>query len=199
MKPLRTVALLARRPGLRVLGDALINSPTIDLLAVYSHRQLPRAEGGGVRPEAYEFENLCRTAGITLKFLDSTAAKNLDQYLPSDRLDLLIAVSWRFLVPSSVLERVKMGAVNLHRGALPAYAGAQPVLRAIKAGDRRVAITAHRMAEAIDSGPIICQVWLDIDPCPVGEPAARYAEAIKKRLESLYAPLALMSIAAVSA
>lgn len=199
MKRLRTVALVARQAGLIVLNDALLEHPSIELVSVYTHAKLPNAEGGGRRPEAALFENACKTAGVPLAFLDFPEAKHLELHLPAGNIDLVVAVSWRFLVSTSVLDRLRFGALNLHRGALPEYAGAEPIRRAIEAGERRVAITAHRMTSDIDGGPIVSVVWMDINPLPPGGDSYAYAEEIKKRLEPLYAPLVRTAIAAIVA
>ncbi len=199
MKPLRTVALLARQPGLNVLTDALLDHPLLDLAAVYTHARLPKAEGGGTRPEASRFAEICRKAGVPLEFLDFPAARDLDRHLPPGTLDLMVVTSWRFLIPAAALDRLRLGGLNLHRGALPEYAGAEPVRRAIEAGESRVAITAHRLTPEIDGGPAVSVVWLDLGARAPSSDAAAFAEDIKRRLEPLYAPLARTAIAAMLA
>ena len=197
MTPIRTVALLGREPGLLVLRDALIDNPLVDLVAVYTHGRLPRAEGGGPRPELAAYQECCSKSGVPLYALDHPDTKRLDELVPAHRADLLLALSWRTILSPAVLSSVKT-AINIHRGALPAYAGALPVQRAIEAGERRIAITAHHMVEEVDAGPIVGTVWLDVDPLPIGRAAADYAEEVKIRLLPLYAPLARLAIMAVA-
>ncbi|MGH7126586.1 MAG: formyltransferase family protein, partial [Stellaceae bacterium] len=103
------------------------------------------------------------------------------------------------LVLAEVLDRFAIGAVNLHRGALPAYAGAEPVRRAIEAGETRVAITAHHMSPEIDQGAEIARVWLDIPPKSPSASTSEYAEHVKSALVPLYAPLARLAVASVLA
>lgn len=193
---MRTVALLARRPGLRVLRDALAGVPEIDLAAVFTHDRLPMAEGGGVRDELPEFQALCDGMGVPLIPVHGARARDISPLLPDGRLDLMVSLSWRFLVPPNVLSRFRH-TLNLHRGALPAYAGALPVQRAIEANETRVAITAHEMAAEIDAGRKIAEVWMDIAARPPGTSAAEHAETVKVGLEPLYAPLARLSIVAL--
>jgi methionyl-tRNA formyltransferase len=188
-RELRTVALLGRQPGLLVLEHALLGQPDVDVVAVFTHGRLPAAEGAGVRPELERFQRLCDTAGVPLHTVDTPAANNIAELLPGCPLDLLVSLSWRYLVPPQVLDRFAYGAVNVHRGALPAYAGARPVQRALEAGERRVAVTAHQMVAEIDAGERIAEVWLDVRPLQAGEDAAARAEDVKRLLEPLYAPL----------
>jgi methionyl-tRNA formyltransferase len=195
MRPLRTIALLARDPGLLVLRDALLGNPMVDLLGVYTHGKLTKAEGGGRRPELDGFIELCRNAGVPLDVMEMSGAGKLAEEIPARRPDILMVLSWRTILTAPVLAAAPRGALNIHRGALPAYPGMYPVQRAIENGDRRVAITALRMVEELDAGPVVATVWHDIDPLKPGRSSADYAEEIKLRLLPLYAPLARLAIA----
>ena len=198
VKRLRTIALLARRPGLTVLTDALLANSQIELVGVYSHSKLPKAEGGGLRAEAAVFEEVCRQAAVPLRFLDAPEARCLEKFLPAGPpLDLMVVLSWRFLVEPDILAGLRIGGLNIHRGALPDFRGTEPVRRAIEAGERRIAITAQRMSGEIDLGTTVAVAWMDIDPLPPGLDANSYAEGIKSRMEPLYAPLAKTAIAAM--
>jgi methionyl-tRNA formyltransferase len=199
LKRLRTIALLARRPGLVVLTDALLGNSQIELVGVYTHSKLPKAEGGGHRPEAAVFEKVCAAAAVPLQVLDWPEARCLETCLPAGPpLDLMVVLSWRFLVAPSILANLRIGGLNIHRGALPDFKGTEPVRRAIEAGERRIAVTAQRMTGEIDVGATIAVAWMDIDPLPPGVDVHGYAEEVKSRLEPVYAPLARTAIAAVS-
>ena len=193
MTPLNTIALLARPPGLRVLRDALLDNPKVRLTRVFTHGRLPSAEGGGTRGELEAYRTLCEGAGVPLTVLDLPEARSLQDHLPEGRIDLLVSLSWRCLVSPQVLARIGTAAINLHRGALPAYAGAEPVRRALKAGETRVAITAHGMVEAVDAGPVLGVVWLDVERS-ASDSLECLTERTKTRLEPLYAPLARLAI-----
>lgn len=196
MTPYRTVALLAREPGLQVLTNALIGNGLIDLVHVFTHGTRPKAEGGGERPELSRYRDAAGTHGLPLTVLDMPEARDLGAHMPAGDVDLLVSVSWRALVGEDVLGRLGAGAINLHRGALPAYAGAEPVRRALEAGEARVAITAHHMTAEIDAGAEIARVWLDVGGIAAEWPAAERAERVKEMLVPLYAPLARTAIGA---
>jgi methionyl-tRNA formyltransferase len=196
--PLRTVALIGRDGGLALLRDGLLDNERVDLVGVFTHGKLPHAEGGGVRSELQTYKLICAEENVPLTVLDAPDARRLEDHLPSD-LDLLVVLSWRFILAPAALRVPKLGALNLHRGALPEFAGAEPVRRAIEAGKTRTAITAHMMVEKIDMGPEIARVWVDIPPLPPNSSSAEHAETIKKRLVGLYAPLARAAIEALAA
>ena len=193
-KPYRTVALLGREPGIFVLQDALLNNPLINMVAVYTHGSLPKKEGSLQRPELSHYMDICGSANIPLHVLDIPEARQLASHLPNEAFDLLIVLSWRCILEKSILDRPKIAAINLHRGALPKYKGAEPVLRAINAGDRSVSITAHHMTEELDEGPIIATVEMNILPCPANVNSEEYAEQVKRNLYPHYAPLVRFSI-----
>lgn len=197
--PLRTVALLAREPGLLVLNDALLGNPLIHLIAVYTHAALPKREGEGPRPELERYRDACGAAAVPLHILDMPEARRLERHLPTDTFDLLVVLSWRCILSRAVLDRPCIGALNMHRGALPKYKGAEPVRRAVEAGDTSVAITAHRMTEALDDGPVIATVQIDIAPLSNRVSAQDYAEEVKVAMYSLYAPLLRLSLASLAA
>lgn len=199
MEKLRTIALLGREAGLRVLQDALLTDSSLELALVCTHGHLPRAEGGGPRPELQDYRSACAEAGIPLAVLDGPEARRVEDHLPAGPLDLLVVLSWRHLVSPAALARFRLGGVNLHRGALPGYAGAEPVRRAMEAGERRIAITAHRMTDNLDDGPEVARAWLDVSPLADGAASSDAAEVVKARLLPLYAPLARLAVAAAQA
>jgi hypothetical protein len=93
---IRTVALLARAPGLAVLRDALLTDPALDLIAVATHGRLPKAEGGGTRREVEDYRAALAPAGVPLLVVDPPQSRDLGRLLP-ERADLLVSVCWRSL------------------------------------------------------------------------------------------------------
>lgn len=197
MRRLSTVALLGRDTGLSVLADMLVGHPRLDVVGVFTHGRLTRAEGGGTRPELAGFEAVTGAAGIPLTVLDYPEAKRIEDYLPAGGFDLMVCLSWRFILTRTALEKARVAAVNLHRGALPAYAGAEPVKRALLAGDTRLAITAHHMIDEVDAGDEIARVWIDAPPLRAGDDVDAAVARAKRALVPLYAPLAGLAVRAV--
>lgn len=192
--PFKTVALLARKPGLNVLKDLLVKSPLVDLKAVFTHANLPKAEGGSTRDDLENFRDVCDENNIAFHCLDFPHAKDISPYLPTEDLDMLIALSWRYLVPQHVLNRFKIGSINLHRGYLPTYAGAEPVLHAIQANEKSISITAHEMTVEIDGGDKLGEVHYSLPAHSTALPTAQYVEHIKEKIEPLYAPLCELAL-----
>ena len=72
-------------------------------------------------------------------------------------LDLLFAVSWRYMVPPAVYRRPARGAYVFHDSLLPAYRGFAPTVWAIVNGERETGATLFEMTETVDSGAIVGQ------------------------------------------
>jgi len=78
--------------------------------------------------------------------------------------DFLVVVAYGQILPSSVLEVPRLGAINVHASLLPRHRGAAPVARAILAGDDETGVTIMRMDEKLDHGPILA-----VQATPIGE------------------------------
>ena len=192
-RALRTAALLGRNTGLAVLQDALLDNDRVKLAGVLTHGKLTKAEGGGPRPELPFYQSLCADHGVPLMVLDLPEARRVENYLP-ENLDVMVVLSWKYIMAPAALEKVGHTGINIHRGELPKYVGLEPLRRAIEAGATRAAITAHKITHKVDRGPELARVWMEIPPLPEGVSSADHAETIKEKLLPLYAPLTRLAI-----
>lgn len=76
--------------------------------------------------------------------------------------DLMFAVSWRYLVPSSVYSQPKHGMFVFHDSLLPKYRGFSPTVWAIVNGETETGATLFRIAEDVDSGDVVDQERIPI-------------------------------------
>jgi len=90
-----------------------------------------------------------------------TEARLLDGGEP---IDLLLAVSWRYLIPPSVYTRALLGAYLFHDSLLPAYRGFAPTVWAMINGESSTGVTLLRMAEGADEGDVVDQRRVPIGP-----------------------------------
>lgn len=70
--------------------------------------------------------------------------------------DLILSFSYRYIIPTSVLEEVNWNAVNLHISYLPWNRGANPNQWSILDNTPK-GVTLHYTAEKLDAGDIISQ------------------------------------------
>jgi phosphoribosylglycinamide formyltransferase 1 len=83
----------------------------------------------------------------------------------------------RILSPDFVA-RWRGRILNIHPSLLPKYAGLSPQRRALEAGESESGCTVHRVDEGTDTGPIVLQKRVRIEPGDTEETlAARILEA----------------------
>ena len=80
------------------------------------------------------------------------------------RPDLL--VSWFFTqkIPMSAVHPCRLGGLGVHPSLLPRHRGPDPFFAAIDAGDATTGVTVHKIAADYDTGAILAQQALPIDP-----------------------------------
>jgi methionyl-tRNA formyltransferase len=78
--------------------------------------------------------------------------------------DLLVVAAYGLILPKSVLELPTFGALNVHASLLPAYRGASPISAAILDGHAQTGVTIMLMDEGLDTGPMLTQATLPIQP-----------------------------------
>jgi len=78
--------------------------------------------------------------------------------------DLILVAAFGQILPQSVLDIPKFGCLNIHPSLLPEYRGATPIPAAILAGDKETGITIMLMDAGMDTGPIITQIIVGIEP-----------------------------------
>jgi methionyl-tRNA formyltransferase len=84
--------------------------------------------------------------------------------LRADRVDLIVSWFWTTRIPRAVLELAPLGGIGVHPSLLPRHRGADPYFWAIDSGDAVTGVTAHRLASTYDTGAILAQRTLPIDP-----------------------------------
>lgn len=85
------------------------------------------------------------------------------QELQALKADIFVVVAFRML-PKIVWDMPSLGTFNLHASLLPQYRGAAPINYAIINGEKESGITTFFINENIDTGDIIEQVKVKIDP-----------------------------------
>ena len=147
----RRIALLcATRRGARVLERLVAIVPDAELSVVSF------AEEPGEPPFLADIRGLSVLHGA--RFTETRqvgSSRHAALWEPAP--DLLIAVSWRYMVPPHVYERAKNGAFVFHDSLLPAYRGFAPTVWAIANGEDHTGVTLFEMTEAVDSGAIVDQ------------------------------------------
>lgn len=81
--------------------------------------------------------------------------------------DIVVSCQYGFKIPASLPQ--KYPCVNIHYGALPKYAGCNPVFWQIANGEQFAGVTLHYVDKDWDSGDIIEVGYVPIDNCNAEE------------------------------
>jgi methionyl-tRNA formyltransferase len=78
--------------------------------------------------------------------------------------DVIVVAAYGQVLPREILALPKYGCINIHASLLPAYRGAAPINWAIINGETRTGITIMQMDEGLDTGSVLAQESIPIDP-----------------------------------
>jgi methionyl-tRNA formyltransferase len=101
--------------------------------------------------------------GAVLRKPDVTGAALLARVRDA-RPDLIVSWFWTTRIPAQVLACARLGGIGVHPSLLPRHRGADPYYWAIASGDTVTGVTAHELADAYDTGAILGQARVAIDP-----------------------------------
>tara|TARA_B100000683_G_scaffold276824_1_gene332309 strand:+ start:810 stop:1748 length:939 start_codon:yes stop_codon:yes gene_type:complete len=139
--------------------NALINSPH-RVLCVYT--QPDRRRGRGRQYTYSPVKNCAIAAGLTVH--QPTHLKDPHVCDIIQQADLLVVAAYGLILPQSILDTPRYGALNIHASLLPRWRGASPIQRAIQAGDALTGITFMKMEAGLDTGPTLTSVTCPIQP-----------------------------------
>jgi methionyl-tRNA formyltransferase len=78
--------------------------------------------------------------------------------------EAMVSVAYGQILRQEVLDIAPRGVLNVHPSLLPRHRGASPIAGAILAGDGETGVTIMLMDAGMDSGPILAQRRVAIDP-----------------------------------
>ncbi|RME88698.1 MAG: formyltransferase [Planctomycetota bacterium] len=107
---------------------------------------------------------LAKEAGIPLYYGEEMSSKELKELVASLEPDIILSIYYRNLIPGSVLKMARIGAYNLHGSLLPRFRGRCPTNWQILKGETVSGVTLHVMERKADTGPIVGQKRIPIEP-----------------------------------
>jgi len=114
-------------------------------------------------------------AGDAIAITDASAPPDVDVVLARNkwsiepmlravRPDLVLCWGFPWLIPQPALAVPPLGSVNLHPALLPRHRGPIPLAWAIRSGDAQFGVTWHRMDADWDTGAILAQAAVPMEP-----------------------------------
>ncbi len=96
--------------------------------------------------------------------------------------DLILVAAFGQILPQSVLDIPRFGCLNIHPSLLPKYRGATPMPSAILSGDKDTGVTIMLMDAGMDTGSIVTQIIVCIEPDDTTESLSRRLSQAGMRL-----------------
>jgi phosphoribosylglycinamide formyltransferase 1 len=129
-------------------------------------RALERAERAGIPTGAFRLE----------EFADRGARDAaMAGWLAERGVELVVCAGYMHLLTPAFLDRFPGRIVNVHPSLLPEFPGTRAIEDALAAGVERTGVTVHLVDEGVDSGPVLAQEEVPVEP----------AETLPERIHAL--------------
>ncbi|MCD8231540.1 MAG: methionyl-tRNA formyltransferase [Clostridiales bacterium] len=112
------------------------------------------------------------------------------EYLRKFEADIIVVVAFGQILPKEILNMPPFGCVNVHASLLPKYRGAAPIQWAVINGEKVFGVTTMRMDEGLDTGDMILQEKVVLDPKETGG-------SLFEKLSRVGAQLCVKTLAAI--
>jgi len=103
--------------------------------------------------------------------------------------DAIVVAAYGQILPKDLLTLPKYGCINIHASLLPFYRGAAPINWAIINGETHTGITIMQMDEGMDTGAVLLQESIVIDPVDTAGTLTERLSTIGAKLITTALPL----------
>lgn len=152
-------------------GTPLFAVPTLERLAAAGHElqlvvtQPDRQQGRGMELTAPPVKQSALKLGLPI--IQPEKIKKNEEFraqLTALQPDAIIVVGYGRIIPPWMLALPRFGNINVHASLLPKYRGAAPIQWAIAEGETVSGVTTMLLNEGLDTGDILLQKELPIQP-----------------------------------
>jgi methionyl-tRNA formyltransferase len=152
------------------MGSPEFAVPTLDAL-VESRAEIPlvvtqpdRRAGRGRQLEATAVKAAARGHGLPVVEWSAGDAARVTQLVRDAAPDAVVVTAFGHILRQPLLDAPRLGCLNLHASLLPRWRGVAPVHYAIMHGDAWSGVSIMRMDAGVDTGPVLAQHAVAIDP-----------------------------------
>jgi methionyl-tRNA formyltransferase len=150
--------------------------------------QPDRGKGRGQKMVPSPIKKVALAHGLSSHQPDRVKDPSFQEKVKKLQPDLFVVVAYGQILPKSLLDVPKRGAINVHASLLPKYRGAAPIAWALLKGEKVTGITTMMMDAGMDTGDILLQSEI-----PIGE--RETFETLHDRLAELGSQLLKETIA----
>ena len=138
--------------------EVLLNIKEVQVSAIVTREQ------SGVNSDFFDLSGLAIDHGIPYHIEDPNNRIYTTHFLSKFDLDYIYCIGWSYLLSEDLLNLPKNGVIGFHPAKLPQNRGRHPIIWAIALGLEETASTFFLMDEGADSGPIVSQIVVPIQP-----------------------------------
>jgi len=147
-----------------VLCNSLMGLPSLQFLA-----QTGRLAAIGIPSIEHEatvtLRELAPYLGVPLTAFDKDSFKETSvDWFRNSGAELLLVYTFPYLLDRKILSLPACGCLNFHFGLLPEYRGSDAIFWEIRNREPLGAVTIHRMEATLDTGPVLIQQKVPIQP-----------------------------------
>ena len=164
-------------PGFAVPTLETLVREGFSIRLVVTQPDRPRGRGLALAPSAVKRSALALDLPIT----QPEGIKNNEEFraqLAALKPDAIVVVGYGRIIPQWMIDLPRFGNINLHASLLPKYRGAAPVQWAIASGDSATGVSTMRIDAGLDTGDILMQKEIPINPADTSETLAPTLAAI---------------------
>ena len=151
------------------MGNPQFALPTLTALLSSQHDVVgivsnpPKPMGRGRKLKSTAIGQFAKENDLNLLESSTLKSDELHNQLSVLNPDIFAVVAFQIL-PKSLINLPKFGALNLHASLLPKYRGAGPIQWSLMNGDKTTGITVFQIMPSVDTGDILLQEKMDIFP-----------------------------------
>ena len=156
------VSSLWERPPFAVPSLEALDNSDHEVVGVVTQPDRPKGRGQAVVP--CPVKELALAKGLPVSQPEKIKSPEFLEQLSDWKPDVIAVTAFGRILPKAILDLPPMGCVNVHGSLLPAYRGAAPIQWALIHGDAETGITTMLMDEGMDTGAVLLQQTISIEP-----------------------------------
>lgn len=151
------------RPRLIFMGTPDFAVPSLKALVEHGHNVLSvvtqpdRPKGRGRKVAVSPVKQLAVEYGLETLQPEKVSSPEFCDKVRRKGPELFLVAAFGQILNKDFLDIPTWGAINIHASLLPKYRGAAPINWAILNNEKKTGLTAMRMDEGLDTGPILFQ------------------------------------------
>ncbi len=142
--------------GLAMLQNLFLCDPQIEWQVVHPD------DVGDARSIVDDFDDFAKRNNIALSVVKNQIEGRA--VLNNVQPDIVFVCGWYWLFNEMDLKVPSLGIWGIHNSLLPKYRGGSPLVWALINGDEIVGTSVFKLSSGIDSGPILHQIEIDVQP-----------------------------------